>query len=133
MFAFKKLDALLDHVEKSLGFDLHLVGRDHGVVYSGHQQAMAGFFTERAAILLEKAAFSGDGFDDSPAFQLGVSLGHGIAIDAQFFGQWSDGGQRIAVAQRTRGSGVTDLVNQLEINRFARLKIDAKDHLLTVL
>jgi hypothetical protein len=25
------------------------------------------------------------------------------------------------------------LIDQLEINRFARLKIDAKDHLLTVL
>ena len=133
MFPFKKLEAFLNHPEKSLGFDLHLVGGDHSVVYSGHQQPMADFFAERASILLEKAPFSGNGFDDSQAFQLGVSFGHGIAIDAQFLGQRSNGGQGIAVAQCARSGGITDLIDQLEINRFARLKIDAKDHLLTVL
>ena len=129
-FALEKLYSLLDQAQKNLGADLHLVRGDHRFVYSGHQQLVADFFGQRAFIGLEKAALSGDGFDDAQAFQLGVSFGDGVAIDAQFLGQRTNGGKRVARAQAAGSSGIADLIHQLEINRFAGLKINAKHHCL---
>lgn len=121
-------DAFLDEFQQDAGADLHLIRGDNGFVYFRRQQFVAGLSGEQALVFLEKAAFAGDGFDDSQALQLGVSLGNGVAIDAQFLGQRADGGERVARAQGPGGGGITDLINQLEVNRFAGLKIDVKHH-----
>ena len=96
LFALKELDSVLNQAQKNLGADLHLMCGDHGFVDFGHQQLVAGFLGQRAFIFLEKAALSGDGFDDAQALQLGVSLGDRVAIDAQFLSQRTNGGERIA-------------------------------------
>lgn len=133
LFAFEEAGSLLNQAEKILRADLHLVRCDNSFIYSGHQQFVPGFFAQRAFIGLEKAPLSSDGFDDAQALQLGISLGDGIAIDAQFLGQRSNGRERVAMPQSAGRGGITDLIDQLEINRFARLEIDTKDHALTVI
>ena len=128
LFALEELDSFLQQAPQNLRADLHLMRRDHGFVESGHQQLVADLFGERAVIFLEKAAFSGDGFNHAQAFQLGVSLGHGVAVDAQFLGQRTNGRERVSRTQGPGSGRITDLIDQLEINRFAGLKIDVKHH-----
>ncbi len=133
LFAFEELESFVDQSEKFLGVDLHLVGGNHGVVYPGHEKLFARLLGQRVFIVLEKAPFPGDGFDDAQPLQLGIGFGDGIAIHAQFLGQRSNGRERIAMSQSPGSGGITDLIDQLEINRFAGFKIDAKDHALTVI
>jgi hypothetical protein len=128
LFALEELNSFLNQAQKNFGANLHLVRGDHGFVYFGHQQLVPDLLRQRTFVLLEKAALPGDSFDDAQALQLGVSLGDGIAIDTQFLGQRTDGRERISRPQGPGSGGITDLINQLEINRFAGLKIDAKHH-----
>ena len=128
--AVEKEDSFLKQAPQNLRADLHLVRRDHCFVDSGHQQLVADLFGQRAVIFLEKAAFASDGFDHAQALQLGVSLGDGVAIDAQFLGQRPNGRERVSRTQSPGSGGITNLIDQLEINWFAGLKIDVKHHCL---
>jgi len=62
-----------------------------------HEQIVAGGLGEEGIGFPEKAALAGQGFDDALAFQLGVGLGNGVAVDAEFLGQRPDGGQGLAI------------------------------------
>ena len=128
LLAVEEPDAFLQQFAQDFGADLHLVGGDDGFVNSGHQQLVADLFGQRAFVLLQKAALAGGGFDDAQAFQLGVSFGDGVAVDAQFLGQRTDGREGVPRPQGAGSGGITDLINQLEINRFAGLKINVKHH-----
>ena len=87
LFAFEELDAFVQQPPQNIGADLHLVRGDHCFVNSCDEQFVANLFGQRAFVFLEKAALSGERFDDAQALQLGVSLGDGVAIDAQFLRQ----------------------------------------------
>ena len=128
LFALEEPDSFFNQAQKNLGADLHLVRRDHGFIYSGRQHLVADLFCERTLVFLEKTSFSGDGFDDAQALQLRVSLGHGVTIDAQLLGQRTNGRERFPRPQGPGRGGVTDLIDQLEINRFAGLEINVKQH-----
>ena len=127
-FPVKELDSFLQQAAQNFRADLHLMRRNHGFVDSGHQQFVADLFGQRAVIFLEKASFAGDGFNHAQALQLGVGLGDGVAVDAQFLGQRTNGRERVSRPQSPGSGGITDLIDQLEINRFAGFKIELKHH-----
>ena len=87
LFAFEELDAFVKQGSQNIGTDLHLVRGDHCFFNSRDEQLVANLFGQRAFVFLEKAALSGEGFNDAQALQLRVSLGDGVAIDAQFLRQ----------------------------------------------
>src|SRR5690349_15048422 len=80
-------------------------------------------------IAFQKKALARNRLDNPLAFQLSVSLGNSVAINAQFLGEWTKGGQRLAFTQPARRRGIAYLVGQLEINRFTGLKINLENHI----
>ena len=96
LFVRKKIQPLADDGQESLRIHLQLVGGNNRGVNFPDQQLVADLFGEGGMVLLEKAALAGDGFNHALALQFGVSLGDGVAVQPQFFGEGADGGQRLA-------------------------------------
>src|SRR5215831_18717683 len=126
--AFEVIETLFDHAAESVTIDLKVMSRDNGFIDLLQQQLVSNRFGERSVVLLQKAAFARDGLDYALAFQFSVRLGDGISVHAQLLGQWTNGRQWFTGTQPARRRGVTHLIDQLQINRFARLEIDLKQH-----
>ena len=127
-FAFEVIEPFLDQRQEPFAVHLQVMRHDHGLINFREQQLLADLFGERRIVFLQKTAFAGNGLDDALAFQFGVGLGDGVAVDAQFLGQRADGRQRFAGPQRARSRRVADLVHQLQIDRLAGLEINLKNH-----
>jgi hypothetical protein len=127
-FAFKEIEPLLDERKKRVAPDLQVMRSDDGFVNFAEQQFVADLFFERRIIFGKETAFALKRLDDALTFEFGVGFGDGIAIDAQFLRQWANGRQRVSRPQGPGSGGITDLIDQLEINWFASLKIDVKHH-----
>ena len=74
---------------------LEVVGLNDSFIDLLGEELVADFLPERRVALPDEAAFAGDGFDDALAFELRVGFGHGVAVDTQFFGERTDGRQRL--------------------------------------
>ena len=92
------------------------------------EQVAQAFEVSRYTVLRVRERFVEHGLDDALTLELSVGLGDGIAVDAQFLGQRTEGRQGIAGAQPARGGREPDLIGQLEVDRFPGLEIDLKDH-----
>ncbi|MGZ4963577.1 MAG: hypothetical protein ACXWC8_13570 [Limisphaerales bacterium] len=122
-------EAFADEREKAFAINLQVMRGDHGGIDRLFQQFLLGVFGKRRVVLLQKAAFAGNGFDDALVFKFAVSLRDGVAIDAHFFRKLAHRWQRLPGAQNSRSSRITNLIDQLQINWFARFEIDLKYHL----
>ena len=98
--AHEVIEPLSDRRQKPFAIHLQVMRHDHGLINLREQQLVFDLPGERRTVLLQKTAFAGDGLDDALAFQFGVSLGDGVAVDAQFLGERADGRQRVAGPQR---------------------------------
>src|SRR5262245_8165968 len=105
-----------------------MMRHDDRFIDLGAQQPLPRLLVERGIVLFQEITFAGNGFDDALVFEFGVGFGDGIAVDAQFFGEGSQGRERFAGAQATGSGGVAHLVSELEVDWFAGVKIDLKDH-----
>jgi len=128
VLALKELNPFLDQLQKGRGGDLQLMRGDEGLVDPADEDLVARFLSKGGDVFLEETALAGHGFDHAQALQFGVGLGDGVAVEAQLLGQRADGGERFAGLERARGGGVTDLIDQLEIDGLAGLEIDLKCH-----
>jgi hypothetical protein len=126
--ALEVVEPFPDEGEKGVAFHGEVVRGDDGFVNFLDQNFLACGLGERRVGFLEKAALAGNGLDDALAFEFGIGLGDGVAVDAQFLGERADGGQRFAGAQPAGGRRVTDLVHQLQIDRLAGFKIELQEH-----
>src|SRR3989442_5269678 len=126
--ALESLQPFPHQLQKVLVADLQVVRGDDCLVDLARQELLPRRLGERRVGGLEKTALARNGFDAPLALQFGVGLGHCIAIDAQLLRQRAEGGKRLAFPQDARRRRVPDLVNQLEIDRFAGLEIDLEDH-----
>src|SRR5687767_4660581 len=88
------------------------------------EQFVANLFGEWRIVLLQKTTFASNSFDDALPFQFRISLGDGVAIDSQFFSEWSNRRKRFAGTQHAGSSGVTNLIDQLQIDWLAGFEID---------
>ena len=83
---------------------------------------------KRGGILLQDAAPPRQRLDDAQVFQLRISLGDGVAVNAKFFRQRPDGGKCLAGSKRSGGRGGLDLVHHLKVDGQAGFEIDEEDH-----
>jgi len=127
-FALEEIKPFPDQRQELFAVHLQVMRHDHGFVNFRRQQFLADLFVERGIAFLQETALARNRLDDALAFQFGVGLGDGVAIDAQFLGQRADGRQRFAGTQRAGGRRVADLVHQLQVNRLAGLEINLKYH-----
>ena len=128
VLSLEELNPFLDQFRKGLRIDLQLVRRDQRLVNPDGDNLVARFLGEGRIVLPKKAAFARNGFDHAQAFQLRISLGHGVAVQMQLLGQRSNGRERFASLEAAGSGGVAHLIDQLQINRLAGFKIDLKCH-----
>ncbi len=88
--AFEVIEPFLDQRQKFIAIHLQVMSHDDRFINFREQQFLADRFGERRIIFLQKSAFAGDGLNDALAFQFRVSLGNGVAVDAQFLGERTD-------------------------------------------
>src|SRR5665213_1377680 len=127
-FALEAVEAFVDEGEKLLPVHLQVVGGHDRFVNFLAQNFLAGGLGEGRIAAFEETTTTRNRLDDALVFQLGVSFGDGIAIEAKLLRQGPNRRQRLAGAQPARGGGVTNLVHQLEIDRLARLEINLQKH-----
>ncbi|MPN63357.1 hypothetical protein SDC9_211115 [bioreactor metagenome] len=78
--------------------------------------------------MFEKISFAVYGFDNALVFEFGVGFGDGVAVDAELFGKRAESWERFAGFESAGSGGEADLISQLEVNWFAGVKIDFKQH-----
>src|SRR5581483_603839 len=127
VLAGEEVLSLAGQFQEGIAIDLELMGGDEGLVDGFDQEFAAGVFGQEGVVFLEKAAAAGGGFDDAEAFELGVGLGEGVAVDMEFLGQLADGGERFAWLEGAGGGGIADLIDNLEVNRHAGLEIELEE------
>ncbi len=128
-FPGKKFEAFGQNFAQPLRLNLHLMRRNDGFINLGDNRGISNLLAQRTIAAFKETAAPRDGFDDAATLQFGVSLGHRISVHAQFFREWSNGRKGVAGPQGAGSGGVTDLVNQLQVNRLARFIVDAEDHI----
>src|SRR6266516_576657 len=69
-------------------------------------------------------------FNDSLALEVSIGAGHGIGIDHQVFGHFTDARELLASPYRTRFNGVLHLFDELKIKGDSRRRIQAQYHRL---
>ena len=93
------------------------------------KKALACLLREGRMVVRDEITFAWQCFNHPLGFQLRVSLRNCIAIDAQFCGERAKRRKGIAGPKFARSGRIADLIGQLQIDRFARLKIDLKNHI----
>jgi hypothetical protein len=78
-------------------------------------------------ILSKEGSLAGQRLNHALTLELGIRLSDGVSVEAQFFRKRPDRGQCLARLQCSRRRGGPDLIDQLEIGRFAGLEVDLKE------
>lgn len=94
--AFENLQAFLDQLHKFRAGHLQVMGHDNDLVNLFDEQLPPDFLAQRGVVLLQEASFAGQGLDYAEAFEFGIGFSDGIAVEAKFFRQRPDGGERLA-------------------------------------
>ena len=120
----ERVESVLRELKEFLPADLQVVRvHDHVIERLGEELAADVFPEGRVALRADEAPLAGKGLDDALAFELGVGLGHRVAIDAQFLGQRADAGERLAGLDGARGGRHLHLVHELLVDRFPGLEL----------
>ena len=131
--ALEEFKPFLHLVQKVIAGDLEMVGLHDGVIDRFVEELLPHLFFEGRIIFTEEAAFAGDRFDDALFLEFGIGLGDGVAVDAELFGDGADGWEGFAGPEGAGGGGGFELIDELEVDRFAGSEIEVEDHKLTVL
>ena len=123
-FVGQEIVALFGEAKEIFAGDLEVMGLDDGGVDFIGDEFEANLFFKGAVVVGQEGALAGEGFDDALGFEFVVGFGDGIAVDAEFFGEGTDGGEGFAGAKGAGSGGGLDLVHDLEVNRFAGFKIE---------
>jgi hypothetical protein len=119
---FEEAEGLLAGEAELGGFDGELRGKwFEATDFFGAQEA--------GRLLVDVASATGDGADDAVALEVLEGAGDGVGVDAEFGGEFADGGQEVVVVESAGGDGVADLVFDLEVDGDAGGGMDAEQHL----
>ena len=118
----------LQQLAESVVGDLQVMRlHNDGVKFLRQPLGTGGAAQWRRAIGFDKTAAALANFDDAFSFQLAVSAGCRVAIDAQFFRQRADRWKRIARLERATCSRRLDLLHDLQIDRNTGPEVDVNE------
>src|SRR2546425_9475251 len=129
---FKCVESVFAKAQELAPVDVEVMRVHYRFVDRFRQEPPPHVFLERRAIGPNEAALPDNRLDDALAFELGVCLRDGIAVHAQFLGQRPNGRQGLAGLQRAGRGRKLYLIDQLQVDGFARLEIELEQH-VTVL
>ena len=88
----KRIESIFRQPDELRPAHLQVMRLDDSVVHRLRQQFDPDFLLVRGAVRADEAAFAGERLDDALALQFRLGFGDGVAVDAQFLGEWPDGG-----------------------------------------
>jgi hypothetical protein len=77
-------------------------------------------------LLSHKRARALLGVENAADFHFAISPHDGIGVDLEVYGNLTDGGKLIAWDEKARSNGSLDLVDELAVERYAAMHVEAE-------
>jgi len=106
--------------------NLQVVRLHNGLVDLLGQQFAPDFLSQGRLIFFQDTTPARQRFNHALAFELRISFGYRVAIDAQLLSQRTDGRQRFPGLDRPRSGSGLDLFHNLQVDGQTGLEIDLK-------